>query len=244
MCACPAILGVYQSEASQKAGRGQATIQEFVQRLSWLVLRLDEERCLALALNDQHLPGEVGQSLSHESLLSGYSPEPGIFRERLLPVLIRLRDKLEILGGDKAADLLSPEEAQVFRALSIGRKLAAQADEVQVVRMLLAALPVAGEFAAVAAAELNAEAVLLRKAGRGDRAAAWLEKALELTPDDDHLLFNLARAYYENGDAPACRRCLERALALNPGLAAATRFLEFLGGGEDRARRRNLEEGR
>ena len=229
MRSCPAILGAFTTEREQRAGRGAATTRDFVQRIHWLVLRLDESGCLALALNERKLPGEVRLPLTRADLLRGYEPAPEIFRDHLLPVLAGLRDKLEILGGSRALDHLSPEETQALKALSIGEALEAQADEIQVARMLLAALPSgAVEFEERAAHDLNGEGVSLRKDGQAARAVLFLEKALEMSPRDDHLHFNLARAYYEKKDEAGCRRCLEKALRLNPNLDPARRFLRFL----------------
>ncbi|MCM0755681.1 tetratricopeptide repeat protein [Desulfovibrio aminophilus] len=226
---CPAILGVFTDERERKAGRGAASTREFTQRIHWLVLRLEEDQCLALPLNERGLPGEVRRPLSRAELLGGFEPAPHIFRDHLLSVLAGLRDKLEILGGPRALEHLSPDEAQALKALSIAREMDVQADDIQLARLLLAGLP-AGvvEFGERAAHDLNGEGVGLRRDGQAARAVVFLSKALEMSPRDDHLHFNLARAYYDKKDEAGCRRCLEDALRLNPDLDPARRFLRFL----------------
>lgn len=231
MGGCVAILGVYSKATVQKAGRGQATSTDFVQKLLWFALRLDEERCLIQALNDKGLPGGPQTPVSGAELARDYVPEPAAYRDLLFPVLVSLRDKLEVLGGPQSLNMLSAEEAQILKSLSVGRLLEGQADEIQVARLLLAGAPAAdGDFAEKVVADLSQEAVTLRKQRDFGRAIAWFLKGLEIAPGDDHLLFNLARAYYENQETEKCRQCLERALSINPEFREARRFLDFLSG--------------
>ncbi len=71
-------------------------------------------------------------------------------------------------------------------------------------------------------------AIGLRK--RGDYAAAeyYYERALAVSGQEDRILFNLARVYYETGRAEKAADCLRRALEANPGLAVAEQFLRFV----------------
>ena len=71
-------------------------------------------------------------------------------------------------------------------------------------------------------------AIGLRK--RGDYAAAeyYYERALAVSGQEDRILFNLARVYYETGRPQKAADCLRRALAANPGLAVAEQFLRFV----------------
>lgn len=53
-------------------------------------------------------------------------------------------------------------------------------------------------------------------------------KVVELSPDDDHALFNVARVYYDMGDIGNTIRYLNKAISLNKDLEAAHRFLEYI----------------
>ncbi len=68
----------------------------------------------------------------------------------------------------------------------------------------------------------------LRKSRMYDTALKHYQRALELSPDDDHLLHNMARAYYEQGNMGAASKNLKKSLALNPGLEESQRFLGFI----------------
>lgn len=57
-----------------------------------------------------------------------------------------------------------------------------------------------------------------------DQAIDFYKKALSLAPDDENLLFNIARAAHESGDKAQAARYLEAALTLNPGFELAARL--------------------
>jgi len=65
------------------------------------------------------------------------------------------------------------------------------------------------------------------------QAIDFYEKARKMMgQDDEHLLFNLARAAYENGDKTRSGAYLDQALALNPELGPALKLKAALAGGE------------
>lgn len=222
----PAILGVFRQDRVQKAGRTVAAAREFTQSLLWLVLCLDTDRCLALPLGDNGLPGTVRTPVSRRELAASYIPEPTLFRDKLLPVFLSLRGRLA-QGGAALAEM-SMGEAQVLGALSLDLP-GPWADSQGAARVLLDSLPTdMAEFSFETAVSINDEGVALRRAKKADRAVAYLSQALTITPQDDHLVFNLARAHYDNRDVENCRGCLTRALVMNPGLSVARRFLDYL----------------
>lgn len=222
----PAILGVFRQDRVQKAGRTVAATREFTQSLLWLVLALDSDRCLALPLGENNLPGRVRTPLPRRELAASYLPEPALFRDRLLPVLTSLRARLA--AGRAALADMTLDEAQLLGALSLDEP-GPWADGMGAAKVLLESLPRdMDEFSFEAASAINEEGVALRRARKPDRAVAYLSQALEVAPRDDHLVFNLARAHYDNRDVESCRGCLTRALSMNPELSVARRFLDFL----------------
>lgn len=53
-------------------------------------------------------------------------------------------------------------------------------------------------------------------------------RALDLSPDDSHVHFNIARAYYDMGDMERAERHLRASLDLSPDLDPSRRFLDFV----------------
>lgn len=56
-------------------------------------------------------------------------------------------------------------------------------------------------------------------------------RALELTPLDERILFNIARTEYEAGNIKAAQDYLSRCLALAPDFNVAKNFLAFISAG-------------
>ena len=72
----------------------------------------------------------------------------------------------------------------------------------------------------------NEFGISLRKKGLFDEALKYYFRARELSEDDDHLLLNIARVYYEQNRLPEAETAAREALALNPDLAEARRLLD------------------
>jgi tetratricopeptide (TPR) repeat protein len=74
---------------------------------------------------------------------------------------------------------------------------------------------------------ISTAAVRLRKDRNYPLAIDFYSRALQVR-EDDHLLFNIARTYYEMKNIEAAKKCLTKALAVNPELAVARQFLDFI----------------
>ncbi|KHK04000.1 tetratricopeptide repeat protein [Desulfovibrio sp. TomC] len=72
----------------------------------------------------------------------------------------------------------------------------------------------------------NEFGINLRKKGLFAEALKYYFRARELSRDDDHLLLNIARVYFEQNQLPEAEGMAKEALALNPDLAEAKRLLE------------------
>lgn len=71
----------------------------------------------------------------------------------------------------------------------------------------------------------------LRKLHCPAQALACHLRALALSPNDEHVLFNVARSEYETGNISAAKAHLHESLAAAPDFEAARNFLEFLNSG-------------
>lgn len=74
----------------------------------------------------------------------------------------------------------------------------------------------------------NEFGINLRKSAMPELALEHYRRALALSPDDEHLRFNMARVYWDLGDMRNCEKYLNKSLEINPGLEYAARFLRYL----------------
>ncbi|NLN61003.1 MAG: tetratricopeptide repeat protein [Deltaproteobacteria bacterium] len=70
----------------------------------------------------------------------------------------------------------------------------------------------------------NADGIRSRRGGDFDRAVLQYRKAIAVRPDDEHLHYNLARAYLEKDDGAEARKAIDRALAVNPEFSEGARL--------------------
>ncbi len=70
--------------------------------------------------------------------------------------------------------------------------------------------------------------IQLRKQKLFDEATDYYQKAIHLSPNDENLFFNLARAAFEKGDAAKAREAIYKALAISPEFVEGKRFLNYM----------------
>lgn len=76
----------------------------------------------------------------------------------------------------------------------------------------------------------NSLGVKLRKSGDLAGALHAYNQALTLTPDDENVHFNMAKAYYFMGSTDRARECIEKALDFNPGFEEGRKLYRKLVG--------------
>lgn len=76
----------------------------------------------------------------------------------------------------------------------------------------------------------------LRRKGRHRLSLAAHLRALACAPDDEHVLFNVARSQYEVGQSLEAVASLEKAVKSAPGFREAAHFLQFLRGASKKGR--------
>ncbi len=74
----------------------------------------------------------------------------------------------------------------------------------------------------------NEFGIELRRAKMGDEALANYMKALEISPRDEHLYFNIARLYYDSEDFTSALQWIEKSLNINPHFREAAQFTTLI----------------
>lgn len=232
------VLGVYSHSTKYQYQFGERE-SRYRQGTYWFVLRLDEQRYSVQPLNSHHLPSGVTRTVDRDEFLQYYTPELDYYRRHTAPALETLQEKLS--RGRRFFDMGRLDQAErLFCAAVVmdERNIDANTGLTEVyanqrrftqLRAVLDRLYGLDElFFEQQRHKFNTFGIVLRKQGLFDDAVRFYRKALEVNAEDDHLHFNLARAYYERGRPEACREHLYECLRLNPGLVEAARFLDHL----------------
>ncbi|WP_353116007.1 tetratricopeptide repeat protein [Nitratidesulfovibrio sp.] len=101
-------------------------------------------------------------------------------------------------------------------------------DRDRAVRALERLAEVPGEFVPAHRHMFTDFGINLRKSKLPRIAIRHHLRALDLSPDDSHVHFNIARAYYDMGDMDRAERHLRASLDLTPDLEPSRRFLDFV----------------
>lgn len=233
----PIILGVYSLKQESQIGMGDsATKRETV--TNWYVRQLDRDRFEVQALNIYHVPSGVKQELEAREFLSRYSPEPQYYKVFTVPALNSLAQKIEKGEELFAAGQMDEAEKAFLKALMIddvnvkanyalGEVYTEKNDFAKLKKVLNTLLHIDEAFSQEHRDRFNTFGINLRKGKLFDEALNFYTRALELNAMDEHVYFNMARAFYEKNALEACMRHLDIALAVNPRFEEARKFLEF-----------------
>ena len=74
----------------------------------------------------------------------------------------------------------------------------------------------------------NETGIQQRKSGNIEKAIAEYKKALSISPDDENLHYNLARAYIEIGQKKSAEAAISRALQINPRFKEGFKLFKYI----------------
>lgn len=84
------------------------------------------------------------------------------------------------------------------------------------------------ELASLVLTYYNDNGINSRAAGDINKAIQEYKKALFVSPNDEHLFYNLARAYLETGDRENAEESIRRALSINPEFTEGIKLLNHI----------------
>jgi len=220
------IAGAFATDFGRTRGMG-GTAREGRERLFWFVLS-DRDGCEVFALNGQKNVTAVRKRIGAGEFAQGFVPDPALWAETFMPLLDALLQILEASRGVPDVARLSPAEKGLLLALRTA--VAGQEGDrsALLLKLLREAVEKSGEILFRQCSESNARGIRLRKENDPDGALEHYLVAHRASPQDEHLLFNMARAHFEKGETDACRDLLGKSLALRPDFREARAFLRWL----------------
>lgn len=200
--------------------------------------RAEGGRYILQPLTDAYLPSGLVKELPEADFIEHFLPDADCYEKFIRPAAEALAVYIDELPTDQpfSVEQFSPlalpfDQLRVLDGLLAvlrGRPgLVPRAHDVPDLRAMLAGM---SQLRMVPDFQNRVAGVAIGLRRRGDYAAAeyYYERALAVSGQEDRILFNLARVYYETGRPQQAADCLRRALAVNPGLAVAEQFLRFV----------------
>jgi len=232
----PVILGVYSLRQESGIGMGEtATTRETV--TYWFARQIDSTHFDVQPLNVYHVPSGVLKKLEAREFLGKYTPEPQYYKMFTVPALDSLARKLaegeDLLAGGKLDEAerafikaLMIDDKHVQANYGLGTVYSEKNDMPKLMKVINTLLYLEDAFSAENRGRFNTFGINLRRNRNYDAALKFYERALELDAMDEHVYFNMARAYYEKDALEECMNSLDIALAVNPGFEEARKFLD------------------
>lgn len=236
------ISGVFSQKKTVKIGTG--TTARKTEIVTYFLVEEREGGTLmvqALAAND--LPFGPRSEITRDELLSTYLPEPQktLARNTPAPSAQELEIQKAVARGDKfrkrgesfTAEFeynkaLAMDMGNVRANFGIGLCYIERGEKEKAREVFERVVHLDAAFEDEHKHLFNEFGINLRKAGMHDEAQDYYRRALELSPTDENLHYNLARAAFDKGDPKTAAQSLGACLKLNSGHAEALQFIEYL----------------
>lgn len=232
--ASQAVRGVFATETVTSVGFG-ATKRRVKQTVYVYAEEAGDGMMACRSLSSGFIPQGDKRMVTRDELLKKFVPAPHIYLDRVLPALAALEQAVDSAERCRKEGQLFTAEFEFKNALrldeghiraSFGLGLTyldrGDPDNADIVFRKLSR--VEGVTDPEYKHLFNEFGIKLRKNGMYPQALGHYGKALRLSPDDEHLLYNLARALFEKGKLRAALRFLDKALAIRQNFKEALEF--------------------
>jgi len=234
--------GVFSQTKTAKIGTGTTARKTEVVSY-FLVEEREDGVMLVQALTASDVPFGPTTEITREELLQGYLPEPqktlALSRATLTPQEMELQkavargDKFRKRGESFTAEYeynkaLAMDERNVRANFGIGLCYISRGESDKAKEVFERVVKIDAAFEDEHKHLFNEFGISLRKAGMHAEAMDYYRRALDLSPQDENLHYNMARAAYDKGDSGTALVYLKSCLALSPKHEEATQFVDFL----------------
>lgn len=245
----PPIQGVFSTMETRKVGAGTTQRKTKVKQY-WLVRQTTTDQAEVQPINEHLIPIGKKRAIAVVTLLERFTPEPDFYIQHpdFLPEPSKTPLDLDE-GVAEAAPPSPPEPLPGLRVEIEGFELSGTAEDIEKNARAGFGLGLIylkrgnvekAESIFTRLAEMDAPfvpehkhmfndfGISLRKQSLLDTALKHYLRALELAGEDENLMHNIARAYFEKKDIANCVRYLEKSLEVNPGLKESLLFMKYI----------------
>ena len=232
------IKGVFSTQSVSKVGTG-TTQRRTIQKMYWSGEELEDGRIQVQPLNRNYVPSGPKQTIEREEFLAKYNPEPEFYMNTVYPAMKELNDtivrgeKLRERGSAYSAEFefkqaTSVDEGNVRANFGLGLTYLDRGDQAKANDIFERIVGLDAAFEEEHKHLFNDFGINMRKNKMYDQALEYYLRAEELVTNDEHLLHNIARCYWEKGNAEGCKKYLRKSLQVNPNLKESKMFWEYL----------------
>jgi tetratricopeptide (TPR) repeat protein len=229
--------GVFSEVITKTVGFG-ATKRKEKKKIFWYLERDGEGRTTVRGLNKEYLPSGEPREVPVQDVVDRFYPEPGIYMEKVAPRMREVerltdagdehRAKEEFYSAEYAyRNALAIDEDHIRANFGLGLTYLSLDDKTRARHTFRKIVSMASAFAPQHKHLFNEFGISLRKSGLFEECLQYYKRALELhAEDDDHLLFNIARAHFHSENYAQSVAFSLQALEQNPELREARQLRE------------------
>lgn len=231
------IEGVFSIDKKGKIGTG-TTAKRVSQTVLYYVRQIDDETVGMQMLNPKNVPFGKPIEISKDELFTDYTPKPELLKE----VLANMREVSKSLArGDKFrkrgesfsaefeySNAINLDEQNVRANFGIGLCLLERGDEDKAQEVFDRIVTIDAAFEDEHKHLFNEYGIALRKKKLGQQAVDYYKRALELSPQDENLWFNLARAMFDSEDWAGCAEAAQKCIEISPDHPEGKKVLAYL----------------
>ncbi len=242
------IRGVFSTQVAAVIGHGTTRRRTTKEVLVFIEEQPDGQLVLQ-PLNTNFVPSGETRRISKDQLLEDYVPEPAVYMDKVYPAIRNLtktvaRAERHYRRGEtysaefefKNALRIDEENIRATFGLGLTYLERGETDKGDLVFRRLVRLK--ATFEKRHKHLFNEFGIQLRKNKMYIQALKYYARAFKLARDDDHLLYNMARTFFEKGSHRTSAVFLRKALEINPELHEAKDLLELV---KKKARRKSKE---
>jgi tetratricopeptide (TPR) repeat protein len=232
------INGVFSSQEVKRVGTGTTT-RKTIQKTFWFCIEGDDEEIEVQPLNVNYVPSGPKKKISKDDFLARFSPEPEMYVTNVFPKMRELnktiaraeryRSNKEYYSAEmEFNNALQVDEENVRANFGLGITYLERGESGKANNIFERLVKLDAAFQEEHKHLFNEFGINLRKNKMIDQAITYYARAEELAVQDEHLFYNMARAYLEKQDMGNALRCLCKSLDMNPRLEVSIKFLMWL----------------
>lgn len=224
--------GVFSEVIIKIVGFG-ATKRKEKKKVFWYIERDGEGRTTQRALSKDYLPKGEAREIPIADVVDNYFPEPGLYMDKVAPKLREVERLTDLGDGHRAREEFYSAEYAYRNALTIdvdhiranfglGLTYLQLGDKVRARHTFKKIVSMSSSFEEQHKHLFNEFGICLRKNEMFKECLEYYTRALEMhAQDDDHLLFNIARAHFQSENYRQAVAFSLKALERNPALRQA-----------------------
>jgi tetratricopeptide (TPR) repeat protein len=230
--------GVFSSNKKIKIGHG-GTSRSVDSQSYYYVQQLAPDQFEVQPLNKNYVPSGPKQVISKDDLIKNFNPEPDFFVKQVDPAMRKLNKT--VATGDRHlkrkeyfsaeweyGKALKVDEDNIRANFGIGISYLERGEKERADNVFQKLVTLNAAFEEEHKHLFNDFGINLRKQKMHDQAVEYYSRALEFSQDDEHLYYNIARAYYELGKRDKASEHVAKALELNPDLHEAKQLAKVV----------------